>query len=368
MIALVSFVIWLYLVLLHGRFWSSGPELRPGTRTAAAELPDIDIIVPARDEVETIGPVIASLVAQDYPGNFRVTLVDDNSTDGTAAAAGTSPRLRILSGAPKPSGWSGKLWAVSQGVAASSAPVLLLTDADIVHEPGHLSALVARLNEPRVELVSEMVRLNCTSFAERALVPAFVYFFQMLYPFASVNNPRSRVAAGAGGTMLVRKAALGKIGGIEAIKGALIDDVTLAKAIKTVGPIYLGHSGLATSIRPYPHFADIWHMVSRTAFTQLRYSLPLLVLTLFGLTLVWLVPIWALALGSGWIRACGAATCVLAAASYVPTLMRYHRSPLWALALPFIAVFYMAATVGSAVRHWFGTGSQWKSRAYGAEQ
>jgi hopene-associated glycosyltransferase HpnB len=368
MIALVSFVIWLYLVLLHGRFWSSGPELRPGTRTAAAELPDIDIIVPARDEVETIGPVIASLVGQDYPGNFRVTLVDDNSTDGTAAAAGSSPRLRILHGAPKPPGWSGKLWAVSQGVAASSAPVLLMTDADIVHDPGHLSALVARLHEPRVELVSEMVRLNCTSFAERALVPAFVYFFQMLYPFASVNNPRSRVAAGAGGTVLVRKAALDQAGGIEAIKGALIDDVTLAKAIKTVGPIYLGHSGLATSIRPYPRFADIWHMVSRTAFTQLRYSPTLLILTLLGLTLVWLVPVWALLFANGWVRACGAATCILAAASYVPTLMRYNRSPLWALALPLIAVFYMAATVGSAVRHWFGSGSQWKNRAYGAGQ
>jgi hopene-associated glycosyltransferase HpnB len=368
MIALVSFVIWLYLVLLHGRFWSSGPELRPGTRTAAAELPDIDIIVPARDEVETIGPVIASLVAQDYPGNFRVILVDDNSTDGTAAAAGSSPRLRILRGAPKPPGWSGKLWAVSQGVAASSAPVLLLTDADIVHDPGHLAALVARLHEPRVELVSEMVRLNCTSVAERALVPAFVYFFQMLYPFASVNNPRSRVAAGAGGTVLVRKAALDQAGGIEAIKGALIDDVTLARAIKTVGPIYLGHSGLATSIRPYPHFADIWHMVSRTAFTQLRYSLTLLTLTLLGLALVWLVPVWALLFANGWVRACGAATCILAAASYVPTLMRYNRSPLWALALPLIAVFYMAATVGSAVRHWFGSGSQWKNRAYGAGQ
>jgi hopene-associated glycosyltransferase HpnB len=368
MIALVSFVIWLYLVLLHGRFWSSGPELRPGSRAAPAELPDIDIIVPARDEVETISPVIASLLAQDYPGNFRVTLVDDNSTDGTAAAAGSSPRLRILRGAAKPPGWSGKLWAVSQGVAASTAPVLLLTDADVVHHTGHLSALVARLHEPRVELVSEMVRLNCTSFAEQALVPAFVYFFQMLYPFASVNNPRSGVAAGAGGTVLVRTAALERIGGIDAIKGALIDDVTLAKAIKTVGPIYLGHSGLATSIRPYPRFADIWQMVSRTAFTQLRYSLTLLVLTSFGLTLVWLVPVWALIFGSGWVRACGAAACILAAASYLPTLMRYNRSPLWALALPLIAVFYMAATVGSAVSHWFGAGSQWKKRAYGAEQ
>jgi hopene-associated glycosyltransferase HpnB len=368
MIVLLSLVIWLYLVLLHGRFWSSGPQLPPAMPEGPAQLPDIDIIVPARDEVETIGPVIASLVAQDYPGNFHVLLVDDNSTDGTAAAAGSSPRLRILRGQPKPVGWSGKLWAVSQGVAASTAEVLLLTDADIVHDPGHLSSLVARLREPRVELVSEMVRLNCTSFAERALVPAFVYFFQMLYPFASVNNPRSRVAAGAGGTVLVRRAALEKIGGIEAIKGALIDDVTLARAIKTVGPIYLGHSGLAASIRPYPHFSDIWNMVSRTAFTQLRYSLTLLLLTLVGLTLVWLVPVGALLFGAGWIRACGAATCTLAAASFVPTLMRYNRNPLWALALPLIGLFYMAATVGSALRHWFGTGSQWKSRAYGAEQ
>jgi hopene-associated glycosyltransferase HpnB len=368
MIALLSLVIWLYLVLLHGRFWSSGPELQPFTPAGAAELPDIDIIVPARDEVETIGPVIASLVAQNYPGNFRVILVDDNSTDGTAAAAGNSPRLRILRGQPKPPGWSGKLWAVSQGVAASSAPVLLLTDADIVHDPRHLATLVARLNTPRVELVSEMVRLNCTSLAERALVPAFVYFFQMLYPFASVNNPASGVAAGAGGTVLVRKAALEKAGGIEAIKGALIDDVTLAKAIKSVGPIYLGHSGLATSIRPYPHFSDIWTMVARTAFTQLRYSLTLLLLTLLGLTIVWLVPVGALLFATGWVRACGAATCILAAASYVPTLARYNRNPLWVLALPLIALFYMAATVGSAFRHWFGTGSQWKNRAYGAER
>ena len=365
MIALLSFVIWLYLVLLHGRFWSSGPQLRPATPAETGGLPDIDVIVPARDEVETIGPVIASLVAQDYPGNFRVILVDDNSTDGTAAAAGTSRRLHILRGQPKPAGWSGKLWAVSQGVAASSAPVLLLTDADIVHDPRHLSTLVARLNEPRVELVSEMVRLNCTSLPERALVPAFVYFFQMLYPFASVNNPRSKVAGAAGGTVLVRKNALETIGGIESIKDALIDDCTLAKAIKSVGPIYLGHSGLATSVRPYPHFADIWNMVSRTAFTQLRYSLTLLLLTLIGLTLVWLVPVWVLVSATGWIRASGAAACLLATASYIPTLLRYGRSPLWAVALPLIALFYMAATVGSAFRHWFGSGSQWKNRAYG---
>jgi hopene-associated glycosyltransferase HpnB len=364
MIALLCLLIWLYLVLAHGKFWSSGPELDPAV---PAEFPEIDVIVPARDEAETIGPVIASLVAQDYAGPLRITLVDDNSTDGTAAAAGTAPNLRVLRGQPKPTGWSGKLWAVSQGVAASSAPVLLLTDADIVHDPRHLSSLVARLLQPRVEMVSEMVRLNCTSFAERALVPAFVYFFQMLYPFASVNNPRSGVAAAAGGTVLVRREALERIGGIEAIKDALIDDVTLAKAIKKVGPIYLGHSALASSVRPYPHFADIWQMVSRTAFTQLRYSFGVLLLTLLGLTLVWLVPVWAILFGTGWSFACGLAAFLLAALSYLPTLRRYGRNPLWSLTLPLIAIFYMAATLGSALNHWFGGGSRWKSRSYGTE-
>jgi hopene-associated glycosyltransferase HpnB len=364
MIALLSLLVWLYLVLAHGKFWSSGPELPPAS---PAEFPEIDVIVPARDEAETIGPVIASLVAQDYAGPFRITLVDDNSTDGTAAAAGAAPNLRVLRGQPKPTGWSGKLWAVSQGVAASSAPVLLLTDADIVHDARHLSSLVARLLQPRVEMVSEMVRLNCTSFAERALVPAFVYFFQMLYPFARANNPRSGVAAAAGGTVLVRREALARIGGIEAIKDALIDDVTLAKAIKKVGAIYLGHSGLATSVRPYPHFADIWQMVSRTAFTQLRYSFGVLLLTLLGLTLVWLVPAWAILFGTGWSFACGLAAFLLAALSYLPTLRRYGRSPLWSLTLPLIAVFYMAATLGSALNHWFGGGSRWKSRSYGTE-
>jgi hopene-associated glycosyltransferase HpnB len=364
MIALLSLLVWLYLVLAHGKFWSSRPKLQPAS---PAEFPEVDVIVPARDEAETIGPVIASLVAQDYAGPFRITLVDDDSTDGTAAAAGTAPNLRVLRGQPKPTGWSGKLWAVSQGVAASSAPVLLFTDADIVHDPRHLSSLVARLLQPRVEMVSEMVRLNCTSFAERALVPAFVYFFQMLYPFASVNNPRSRVAAAAGGTVLVRRETLERIGGIEAIKDALIDDVTLAKAIKKVGPIYLGHSGLATSVRPYPHFADIWQMVSRTAFTQLRYSLGVLLATLLGLTLVWLVPPWAILFGTGWTFACGLTAFLLATASYIPTLRRFGCNPLWSLTLPLIASFYMAATVGSALNHWFGGGSRWKSRSYGTE-
>jgi hopene-associated glycosyltransferase HpnB len=332
------------------------------------EPPDVDIIVPARDEAETIGPVIASLAAQEYAGRFRVILVDDNSTDGTASQAGTAPNVTILTGQPKPPGWSGKLWALSQGIAASTAPVVLFTDADIVHDPRHLAALMARLQQQgavRVDMVSEMVRLNCTSVAEQALVPAFVYFFQMLYPFARVNNPRSSVAAAAGGTVLIRRATLEQIGGIAAIRGALIDDVTLARAVKSSGvAVYLGHSGLATSIRPYPGWSDLWQMISRTAFTQLRYSALLLLLTLAGLALVWLVPAWTMLFAHGWAQAAGLAAFLLAALSYLPTLARYRRNPLWALTLPLIASFYMAATLGSALNHWFGRGARWKNRAY----
>jgi hopene-associated glycosyltransferase HpnB len=356
-------VIWIYLFFAHGKFWRSTPELPPA---APSDFPDVDILIPARDEAQMIGRVIPTLLAQDYPGKFRVILIDDNSTDGTAALAGAAPNLLVICGRSKPLGWSGKLWALNQGVAASSAPVLLFADADVVHDPRHLSSLVARLLQPRVEMVSEMVRLNCCSLAERALVPAFVYFFQMLYPFAAVNDPRSKVAAAAGGTVLIRRDALDRIGGISAVKDALIDDVTLAKAVKTCGPIFLGHSGLAASIRPYPRFADIWRMISRTAFTQLRYSAPLLALTCAGLALVWLVPVWAVLSGHGARLVFGSVACVLAAASYMPTLARYGRSKLWALALPLIALFYIAATLGSAVNYWRGTAASWKSRAYGA--
>jgi hopene-associated glycosyltransferase HpnB len=362
-VSLLTFLIWVYLFFAHGRFWRSGPELPPAV---PRECPDVDIVVPARDEAQTIAAVIASLLAQDYPGQYRVILVDDNSTDNTSALAGTAANLLVIRGQPKPAGWSGKLWALRQGIAMSTAPVLLFTDADIVHDPRHLSSLIARLLEPRVQMVSEMVRLNCESFAERALVPAFVYFFQMLYPFARVNDPRSRVAAAAGGTVLIRREALDGIGGIEAIKGALIDDVTLARAIKPTGPIYLGHSALATSIRPYPKLADIWQMVSRTAFTQLRYSTLLLLLTLIGLALVWLFPIWAIVHDHGHHFDYGVAAFTLAAVSYLPTLARYGQSKLFALTLPLIALFYMAATIGSALNHWLGRGASWKKRAYDA--
>jgi hopene-associated glycosyltransferase HpnB len=188
----------------------------------------------------------------------------------------------------------------------------------------------------------------------------------MLYPFRRVNDPRSSVAAAAGGTVLIQRDALRRIGGIDAIKNSLIDDVALAKAVKKAGAIFLGHSGLAASIRRYPTFADVWHMISRTAFTQLRYSPALLAVTLIALTLVWLVPAAAILFGHGWQFACGLAAFGLAAISYLPTLARYRRSFLWAFALPLIALFYMAATVGSALNYWRGHGARWKNRAYGS--
>jgi hopene-associated glycosyltransferase HpnB len=361
MIAYLACAIWVYLFFLHGGFWRSGPEL---PAAAPPDAPDVDIVVPARDEAATIAPVIASLLAQDYSGRFRVILVDDNSSDGTAALAGSDARLTKISGEPKPPGWSGKLWALRQGIAAGNAPLLLFTDADIVHAPGHLSALVASLHSRGVAMASEMVRLNCTSLAERALVPAFVYFFQMLYPFAKVNDRGSTVAAAAGGVILIRREVLNDCGGIDAIKTTLIDDVALASLVKPHAAIYLGHSGLATSIRPYPHWADIWQMIARTAFTQLRYSAGLLALTLVGLGLVWLVPPAALLFGHGGVALAGLVAVVLAMVSFMPTLARYGRNPLWALGLPLIALFYMAATIASATQYWFGTGANWKNRAY----
>lgn len=362
MLALLSLCAWVYLFFAHGAFWRSHPQLPAATPQA---FPDIDIIVPARDEAETIQAAIGSLLAQDYGGDFRVILVDDNSSDATAQLAGSDPKLQIIRLNAKPAGWSGKLWALHNGIEAGRSPVVLLTDADIVHQPAHLASLVAKLHSAQLDLVSEMVKLRCSSLAERMLVPAFVYFFQMLYPFAKVNDARSPVAAAAGGTILVRREALERIGGIQSIKDALIDDVALAKAVKRGGPIFLAHSELAASIRRYPKVSDLWHMISRTAFTQLRHSTGLLVLTVAALGIIWLAPPWQAAFGTGWRFGCGAAACALAGGSYLPTLARYRRPRLWIFALPAIAVFYMAATIASAVDYWRGKGASWKNRAYG---
>jgi hopene-associated glycosyltransferase HpnB len=367
-VAGLALVVWLVLILLHGQFWQSGPSL-PAVRPTMA--PPVAIVVPARDEAGVIVATLRSLLTQDYPGRYRVILVDDGSTDGTGALARgvQDGRLHVLDGTPPLPGWSGKLWAVAQGIdraiaGAGDVELLLVTDADIVHDPRHLSALVARAEQDDFDLVSEMVALACDSTAERALVPAFVYFFQLLYPFAWVNDPLRATAAAAGGTILIRRRALARIGGIAAVRGALIDDVALARAVKRGGRIWLGHSELARSVRPYPDYAAIWQLVARTAYVQLGCSPLLLVATTLGMALAFLAAPATALFGHGVARWLGVLAWGGMAWSYLPTLRRFGRSPAWAVALPAVAGFYMAATIGSALDHHRGRGVRWKQRDY----
>jgi hopene-associated glycosyltransferase HpnB len=362
-LAVLALLAWAYLALGHGRFWQSGPVLAPA-RPRNAE--PVAAIVPARDEAAVVAASLGSLLAQEHRP-LRVVLVDDGSGDGTGdiARAIADPALFVVAGAPRPPGWAGKLWAVQQGVSLTSEPWVLLTDADIVHAPAHVATLLAQAELSGADMVSEMVALNCSSAAERALIPAFVYFFQLLYPFARVNDPRSRVAAAAGGTVLLRRAALERIGGIAAISGALIDDVALAAAVKqSGGRIWLGHSALARSIRPYPGLRDIWRMVARSAYVQLRHSPLLLAGTVLGLAVLFLVPPAATLAGHGAARWIGLLAWAVMAATFLPTLRRFRLAPLRALPLPAWATFYMAATIGSAVDHHRGRGVVWKRRAY----
>ncbi len=380
-LATLSLLVWLVLAFAHGRFWQGGPMLGPvpkSVRPVAGTWPAVCVVVPARDEAETIEDSIGSLLAQDYPGPYGVVLVDDRSGDGTGtlARALASPHLHVVEGAEPPAGWSGKLWAVAQGTAevarlmpdepgAPDNTYILLADADIIHEPAHVATLVNKALRDDLDMVSEMVELNTASRAERALVPAFVYFFQLLYPFARVNRRDSKVAAAAGGTILIRRSALARIGGIESLRGALIDDVTLAQRVKrSGGAIWLGHSLLARSVRPYPHPADIWRMVARTAYVQLRHSPLLLLGTVLGMVLVWLVPPAAALFGEGWARLAGALAWAIATITFLPTLRRFELVPFWALLLPAVAAFYTLATIGSAVDHHRGRGVVWKQRAY----
>jgi hopene-associated glycosyltransferase HpnB len=362
-LSVLALLAWLYLALLHARFWQSGPVLAPAVPGAA---PAVAVIVPARDEAGTIAAALTSLASQEYAGPVHVVMVDDGSGDGTGAIARRllTDRLSVLDGAARPPGWAGKLWAVQQGVAATAEPWLLLTDADIVHDPAHLATLMAQAERSGADLVSEMVALNCASPAERLLIPAFVYLFQLLYPFQRVNDPRSRVAAAAGGTVLLRRAALERIGGIAAIRGALIDDVALAAAVKRGGRIWLGHGALARSIRPYPDAADIWRMVARSAYVQLRCSPLLLAGTMLGLALVFVMPPLAAFAGHGVARWLGVAAWAMMAATFLPTLRRFRLAPARAVLLPVAAIFYMAATLGSALAHHRGHGVVWKRRAY----
>jgi hopene-associated glycosyltransferase HpnB len=375
-LALFSLAIWLYLLLGRGFFWLVGEEApsRLGREDRSGGWPSVAAIVPARNEAAVVGDAIASLLAQVYPGRFSVVLVDDHSEDGTAdlarataARLGKGALLRVVGAGALPPGWTGKLWALSEGVrqieAAGETPDLFLfTDADIAHHPENLRELAARLLAEDRDLVSLMVLLNCRSVAERFLIPAFVFYFAMLYPFAWSNDRRRRTAAAAGGCVLMRAGAWQRIGGFAAIRGALIDDCALAKAVKsTGGAIWLGLTRKTRSLRAYAGIAEIWRMVARSAYAQLRYSPLLLAGTVAGLAVTYLVPP-ALLLASGWTALAAGLAWSAMSLAYLPMLRFYGLSPLWAPLLPAISLVYLAATVDSARRHWQGAGGEWKGR------
>jgi hopene-associated glycosyltransferase HpnB len=369
-VALIALMVWLYLLLGRGAFWrcSERDDLAPAKLSI---WPRVAAVVPARNEADCIGDSIGSLLRQDYAGRWAVVLVDDDSADGTAEiarkAANDDKRLRVVRSSSLPARWTGKLWALKQGIDAAMTvqeppDYLLLTDADIVHAPESVSRLVAHAESRRLVLTSLMVKLRCESFAEHANIPAFIFFFQMLYPFPWVNRPQSAVAAAAGGCMLVRADVLRKAGGIEIIRGALIDDCALAKALKVHGPIWLGLTERVRSIRPYPAFVDIRRMVVRLAYAQLHYSPLLLLGTAAGMVLTYLVPPFMAIFGSGGARIIGLGTWVLMAVAFQPTLRLYRLSPLWGAALPAIACQYLLFTLDSAYQYVRGRGGAWKGR------
>lgn len=371
---LLALAIWLYLLLGRGGFWLARQRDDRDPPPEPARWPAVVAVVPARNEADVIARAVGSLLRQDYPGPFRVVLVDDGSADGTAALAreaarslGASDRLEVLPGTELPPGWTGKLWAMRQGVrhAAAGEPpeYLLFTDADIGHAPDNLRALVARAEQGGRAMVSLMAELSCVTPAERFLIPAFVFFFQMLYPFAWVARRERALAAAAGGCMLVRRTALERAGGIAAIRAEIIDDCALGRRLKAQGPIWLGLTRRAVSLRPYHGVAEIGRMVSRSAYAQLGYSPLLLAGTLAGMVLTYLAPP-ALALsGTGLARAFGLSAWALMALAFQPMLRFYRVSPLWGLALPAIGAAYALFTLRSALQVWRGRGGQWKGRA-----
>lgn len=367
LLALIPVGAWLYLLAGRGLFWMMQERDEGNEPSPPSSWPSVTAIVPARNEADVIGRTMASLLAQDYPGSFRIVLVDDQSSDGTADAARAfdcDERMTVLSGAARPPGWTGKLWAVRQGVTqAGAVDYLWLTDADIAHAPDNLRNLVARAEQGRLVLVSLMAKLHCQSWPERYLIPAFVFFFDMLFPFRWVNDPVRETAAAAGGCMLVRREALERAGNIDAIRSEIIDDCALARVLKTQGPIWLGLSQRAVSVRPYRGMAEIRTMVARSAYAQLGYSPFALVGALAGMIVVYAAPPLLALFARDSAQASGILAWAAMALAFQPILKFYRLSPLWGLALPLIGVVYAFFTFDSAVQHWRGRGGMWKGRA-----
>ncbi len=366
-----ALIAWIYLLLFRGRFWKIRIE-----QTAAAHAPArrIAAIVPARNEAALIATSVTTLLDQHIEGELRLWVVDDHSDDNTGRRATEAvetrqaqDRVSVIAAPDLPRGWTGKLWALSQGIEAARQFVpdyLLLTDADIEHAPGSVRSLVARCEAGGLDLASYMVRLHCENFAERMLIPAFLFFFLKLYPPDWISDPGRRTAGAAGGCILIRPEALDRAGGIAAIRDEIIDDCALARRVKaTGGRIWMGVTSETRSAREYLEFGEIWNMIARTAFAQLKHSTPVLIGTIIGMMALYVAPIAALFTGDGAAAASGFAAWALMSAAYTAAVRFYRLSPFWAMTLPAAAIFYTGATVCSAVRYWSGRGGQWKGRA-----
>jgi hopene-associated glycosyltransferase HpnB len=373
----ISLVIWGYLVFAHGGFWRIHHAASPSSlheKALNGNPVRIAVIVPARNEADVVGRAICSLLRQTGRQSIHVFLIDDGSADSTAMVArqaataiGQAETLTVIQGSPLPASWSGKLWAMQQGVALAreTAPdFFLFTDADIEHAPDSVASLVAIAEESPYDLASFMVKLHCETVAEKLLIPAFVYFFFKLYPPAWIANPRRSTAGAAGGCILIRPTALAKAGGIEAIRQEVIDDCSLAARVKRAGGrLWLGATATTRSIRPYGGFSGIGSMISRSAFNQLRHSSLLLLLSVVGMAATyWLPPALVLLAHRPVPVALGATAWLLMMASYLPVLRLYQINPFWMIALPLAAAFYVGATVHSAWKYWTGHGGQWKGR------
>jgi hopene-associated glycosyltransferase HpnB len=368
----LSLLAWLYLLLFHGRFWQVS-RLQADTPPEASVSATMAVVIPARNEANHIARAVRSLLAQNGAPTLHIYVVDDNSTDGTAetarSAASSQPgqhKLHVITGQPLPAGWSGKLWAVQQGIDAALAinpQFLLLTDADVEHAPDNLATLVSLAEAESYDLVSFMVKLHCRSLAEKLLIPAFVFFFFMLYPPLWIRSPRRKTAGAAGGCILIRPQALALAGGIKAIRYQLIDDCALARAVKrNGGRVWLGLTPDTHSFRPYDSFREIERMIARTAFNQLGHSLALLAAAMIGMTLLYALPLGLLFTRNPLLVGLGASAFLAMSLIYLPLVRFYELEPLWALTLPFSAIFYMGATMDSAIRFWSGRGGEWKGR------
>jgi hopene-associated glycosyltransferase HpnB len=373
-LGLAALAIWLYLLSARGGFWLANHRDGAVPVGVIEHWPSVVAVVPARNEADVIGQSLESLLRQDYPGSLRIVLVDDSSEDGTSLRAAEAVksvdsrhRVDILTGSALPAGWTGKLWALQQGIAfgtsSKSPDFLLLTDADIGHSADAVRSLVTRAECHGFVLVSLMSELSCTTWAERFLIPAFVFFFQMLYPFSWIARKELGIAAAAGGCMLVRREVLEQAGGIDAIRSEIIDDCSLARRLKDQGKIWLGLTRRARSLRPYGGFAEIGRMISRSAYAQLHYSPLLLLGTVLGMLLVYVAPVLLAVFGTGVAQWTGICAWLLMTVAFQPILRFYRVSPLWGLALPAIGAAYTMFVLNSAFQFWQGRGGMWKGRA-----